>query len=142
MMNTRQIDYVIRRHVHEFDGVFSIDNLPPKDNPKLLVANTDPSHQPGEHWIAISVDRNGDGKYFDSFGRPPLTAFKRYLNKLCRSWSYNKTQYQSVASELCGPYCAVWCILISKNVDLCSLLSSSDTGLNDSIIRQIVSRLM
>jgi len=66
MMNTQQIDYIIRRHVRGFDGVYSSDTLP--DNPKLLVANTQPSDQDGEHWISIYVDRNGDGKYFDSFG--------------------------------------------------------------------------
>jgi len=49
MMNTQQIDYIIRRHVRGFDGIFISDTLPP-DNPRLLVANTQPSDRPGEHW--------------------------------------------------------------------------------------------
>ena len=141
MMNTQQIDYIIRRHVRGFDGVFSSNTLPP-DNPRLLVANTQPSDQPGEHWISIYVDRNGDGKYFDSFSRPPSRNFKDYLDKHCKSWTYNSTQLQSIASKLCGQYCVVWCIFIRKKADLCNLLSSSDTGLNDSIISHIVSRLI
>jgi len=143
-MNTRQIDRVIRHHVRDFDGVYSCDTLPQHNRrPKLLVANTHTSDRPGEHWISIYIDRNGDGKYFDSFGRPPSSTFKRYLNVHCKTWTYNSTQYQSVASKVCGQYCVVWCMFICKNVDICSmLLSSSDTGLNDSIIRNIFSRLL
>ena len=53
-MNTEQIERLIRRHIRDFDGVFSIDRLP--SNPCLLVYNTDPSHRPGEHWVAMYVD--------------------------------------------------------------------------------------
>jgi len=71
-MNTRQIDHAIRRHVRDFDGVYSSDTLLQCNRrPKLFVANTHTSDHPGEHWISIYIDRNGDGKYFDSFGRPP-----------------------------------------------------------------------
>ena len=47
-------------------------------------------------------------------------------------------QFQSAASKLCGQYCVVLCMLNSRKVDLHSLLSSEDSGLNDSIVRQIV----
>jgi len=57
-----------------------------------------------------------------------------YLNRYCRSWTYNRTQFQSAASEFCGQYCVIWCVLNSTKVDLSSLLSSVDTGLNDSIV--------
>ena len=53
-MNTEKIERMIRRHIRDFDGVFSVDRLPSK--PHLLVCNTDPSHRPGEHWVAIYVD--------------------------------------------------------------------------------------
>jgi len=55
----------MRRHVRDFDVVFSRDNLPPK--PLLLVTNTDPATEPREHWVVIRVDENG--YYFDSYGR-------------------------------------------------------------------------
>jgi len=142
-MNSRQIDRVIRRHVRRFDGVYSINTLPRRHGgPKLLVANTDPAYRPGEHWISISVDDRGNGQYFDSFGRAPSKRFHDYMNRHCRRWTYNRTQFQSAASELCGHYCIVWCLFNSRKLDLCNLLSSSDTGLNDSLIRSIVSRMM
>ena len=122
-MNSQQIDRVIRRHVRRFDGIYSIDNLPRHDGPKLLVANTDPADRPGEHWIAISVDDHGNGQYFDSFGRAPLKRCKDYMNRHYRRWTYNRMQFQSVASELCGHYCIVWCLLNGRKIDLCNLLS-------------------
>ena len=48
-----------------FQGVFSADTLPRR--PRLLVCNTDESTKPGQHWIAIHVDTDGRGEYFDSF---------------------------------------------------------------------------
>jgi len=56
-MNTYELERVVGDYVKRFDGVFSSDSLPPK--PRLLVCNTDPSHMPGEHWIAIYVDDDG-----------------------------------------------------------------------------------
>ena len=66
-MNTNEIDRFLRRRLRDFDGVFSVDNLP--ESPHLLVCNTDPSDRPGRHWIAIYVDNEGRGDFFDSFGR-------------------------------------------------------------------------
>jgi len=65
-MNSDEIERFLRRHLEDFDGVFSVDTLPAK--PHLLVCNTDPSYRPGRHWICIFVE-DGRGKYFDSFGR-------------------------------------------------------------------------
>ena len=50
-MNTDQLDRTIRLYAKRFDGVFSSDRLPTK--PRLMVCNTDPSDESGEHWIAI-----------------------------------------------------------------------------------------
>jgi len=40
-MNSDEIDRFLRARVRDFDGVFSIDTL--RDDPRLLVCNTDPS---------------------------------------------------------------------------------------------------
>jgi hypothetical protein len=57
-MNTREIERFINRDRvcrTSFQGVFSRDTLPSK--PRLLICNTDPSDKPGQHWIAIYVDK-------------------------------------------------------------------------------------
>jgi hypothetical protein len=76
MMNTREIERFNRDHVclASFQGVFSRDTLPSK--PRLLICNTDPSDKPGQHWIAIYVDKNLRGEFFDSFGRHPTRISK------------------------------------------------------------------
>jgi len=140
-MNTEQIERLIRRHVRDFDGVFSIDRLP--SNPRLLVCNTDPSHRPGEHWVAMYVDGKGcHGEYFDSFGRPPPATLRRYLDKHCMYWNFNDKQLQSAVSRFCGHYCVFYCILRSRDIDMSRIVSSftSDTGFNDVLVHGFICR--
>jgi hypothetical protein len=92
-----------------FKGVFPSDMLPYKASlPINIIVNTDPSHMPGEHWVSISINKNGIGEYFDSFGLPP---FKRdiidFLEKKCEKWSYNQYSLQNIKSNTCGHYCVL-----------------------------------
>ena len=73
-MNSDKIDRFLRSRLRDFDGVFSVDNLP--EDPHLLVCNTDPSDKPGRHMVAIYIE-NGRGDFFDSFGRRPNADFER-----------------------------------------------------------------
>ena len=106
-MNSDEIDRFLRRHLQDFDGVFSVDNMP--EDPRLLVCNTDASDKPGRHWIAIYI-ANGRGDFFDSFGRRPNADFERYMNRHCVSWNFNDKQLQSIISKFCGYYCIYFCI--------------------------------
>ena len=49
--------------------------------PDIENGRTDPMNQPGTHWIAICVDTNGHGEYFDSFGRKPPEVFEHHMNQ-------------------------------------------------------------
>jgi len=64
-MNSDEVDRFLRARVRDFDGAFSVDNLP--DDLHLLVCNPDPSEEPGRHWIAIYIE-DGRGEFFDPFG--------------------------------------------------------------------------
>jgi len=75
-MNSNEIERFVRARVRDFDGVFSIDNLP--DDQRLLVCNMDFSNKPGRHWIAIYI-RDGRGEFFDSFGHRPSIDFERVV---------------------------------------------------------------
>ena len=97
-MNTQQIDRFPSRRLPDFDGVFSIDTLP--EHPRLLVCNTDPSNEPGRHWVAMCV-RDGRGEFLDSFGRAPNAIFEHYLNRHCLYWTLNDRSLQSVVSRFC-----------------------------------------
>jgi len=140
-MNSDEIDRFLRRRLRDFDGVFSIDTLP--ENPRLLVCNTDPRDAPGRHWIAIYVDEDGCGEFFDSFGRRPNVDFERYMNRHCVSWNFNDKQLQSIVSKFCGHYCIYFCIRRSRGMDMRKIVRSftSDTGFNDALVHAYVCRL-
>ena len=138
-MNTQQIERFLRQRLPDFNGVFSIDTLP--EHPRLLVCNTDPSNEPGRHWVAICV-RDGRGEFFDSFGRAPNAIFERYLNRHCWYWTFNDRRLQSIVSKFCGHYCIYYCVLSSIGIDMRRIVSSltSDTGLNDVLVHGFVCR--
>ena len=140
-MKTSQIDRILESgavYRPVFQGVFSVDTLPPK--PRLLVCNTDPSTKPGSHWVAIYVDKNGRGEYFDSFGRAPQREFEDYMNKHCRVWTFNKRQLQSVISRFCGYYCCFFCLFRCRNIEMTNIVKhfTIDTALNDSIVHRFI----
>ena len=142
-MDTREIERFVKQDGTcrgIFQGVFSVDILPKK--PRLLVCNTDPSSQPGTHWIAIFVDSNRRGEYFDSFGRKPSEIFEEYMNDNCFEWIYNTRKLQSITSSFCGYYCCFYCMFRCKGFDLSRIVNifTRDTNLNDSIVRGFVER--
>ena len=74
-MNTAQIDSVLKQDPvtnKKFCGVFASDKLPQAIETYLcgFVANTDPSHEPGTHWVAFYF-ASKEGEFFDSYGYPP-----------------------------------------------------------------------
>jgi len=140
-MNTDEIERFLKTDAvcrSVFQGVYSVDSLP--DKPSLLVCNTDESTKPGQHWIAIHVDVNGRGEFFDSFGRAPTKHFEAYMKKHCSIWTFNKRQLQSVISSFCGYYCCMYCMLKCRRVDMTRMVAmfTTDTGFNDSIAHGFV----
>ncbi len=121
-----------------FQGVFSSDTLPNK--PRLFICNTDPSNQPAQHWIAIHVDDNGRGEYFDSFGRQPDKHFEHYMNEHCTRWTCNKRQLQSLISSFCGHYCCFYCMLRCRGANINRIVNyfTKDTGFNDVLVHDFV----
>ncbi len=111
-------------------------------NVLLLICNTDPHYKPGTHWIAIYVDKWGRREYFDSFGMEPTAVFKDYMNNLCRYWTFNPKQLQSVLSSFCGHYCCFYCVFRSSGYDMRKVVSmfTSDTAFNDVLVHNFVCR--
>ncbi len=99
-----------------FIGVFARDRLPNLKKKKCcLVLNTDSHEKPGEHWLAIYVDENGFGEFFDSYANnPERFGLINYLNKNCRIWTYNKQIIQG-NSNFCGYYCVLFLLFRARN---------------------------
>jgi hypothetical protein len=88
-MNSRQIDQLLRKNRFTkkiFLGVFASDKIPQKikNFPACFVANTDPSGQRGEHWVAYWVKDGKNVERFCSLGSEPnenaMTFLQQFKN--------------------------------------------------------------
>jgi hypothetical protein len=93
-----------------FKGVFSADNVLQfkPSYASAIVVNTDPSSEPGQHWVAIFIDKHGVGNFFDSYGNKPEyyhSAWNLWLSKWTKHWMYNSRVVQPDNSVHCGVHC-------------------------------------
>lgn len=91
-------------------GVFPCNKLPSKiKKPAFIVANTDPSNKPGEHWVAFYFPTKGHAEFFDSFGQPPNKRFfTNFLKRHSRKYIINNIRFQGNFSSTCGNYCCLF----------------------------------
>lgn len=138
-MDTQEIKHFMRRiNLNIESNVFSANTLPMfVQLPVYLISNLDPNFKPGSHWVAIYIDVNGIGEYFDSFGRKPQGYHKMFLDRNTKKWFYNHNQLQSYLSSVCGKYCLVYLYLKMKNVkmhDFLNVFSNVNMMQNDITI--------
>ena len=48
-----------------------------------MVLNKDPADEPGEHWVAVYINEDRKGEYFDSYGMTPPPCFERFIQRQC-----------------------------------------------------------
>lgn len=104
--------------------------------PTAIVVNTDGCKLPGSHWIAMYVDRNGRGWFFDSYGLPPIVPqHLTRLRKNCKLFRYSTSQLQGPNSQCCGQYCVMFLHFMSCGLGIHRFRStfSNDLSRNDKI---------
>ena len=88
-----------------FVGVFPCNKIPKVEKlPFCLIANTKPHNHPGEHWVAIFVNKEGYGDFFCSYGLKPDKVFVDFMGKHCVDWNYSQKCLQNIMSTTCGQY--------------------------------------
>jgi hypothetical protein len=140
-MDTSEINYHLKL-LSQFDcfiGAFARDQLPEiHSTPCGLILNTDPINKPGEHWVAIYINKSGFGEYFDSYGFPPLHKdIIIFLNKFCpKGWCHNTFMLQSINSLTCGLYCIFYIKTRCLGYSYCHFirLFTNKTFINDKIV--------
>jgi len=144
-MNAQEINRILRNICGEvFIGVFARDRLPREEQlqrPALMVVNTDKARDPGEHWIAIYLNADGTGEYFDSLAQQNKH-FEMYMDKYCTSWIRNTKQLQSITSRFCGHYVVVYCSMRARGTNLNEMTRwfTPDYGFNDVLVHEFVCR--
>jgi len=84
-----------------------MDKIPKFDGfPDSFILNLDPHDLPGSHWIAVFINHEKIGEFFDSYGNKPKDELlSNYLTKNCQDWEHNEKSLQSPYSSVCGQYC-------------------------------------
>lgn len=146
-MDSLQILRNLRKNVNNaFYGVFPSDRLPQHviDRPAYIVANTDPAHKSGTHWVAFYIPKRGNIEYFDSFGKRPedknFLKFIRNNKAKNKCFKHNSKCLQSDYSSLCGHYCCVYLIHRKNGRSLKHFLSNfqrKNRDMNDQIIARM-----
>lgn len=93
---------------------------PVKDGKSAFIVNTDPSGQPGTHWVAFLLDRDlSTIEYYDSFAEDipsdMLIALKDWIDTKVQAPGYLKLKVnhvidQDAKSENCGWFCCKFII--------------------------------
>ena len=138
-MTNDEITFVLNSNVSckkMFIGVFAADTLPTNVNyPCTLIVNTDKSNLPGQHWVAIDIDKNKVGYFFDSYGMTPyVTYFINFLNRFCKRWVFNSKPLQNINTFVCGQYCCLFVLACAENAiaDFLKMYSTNDSYSNDA----------
>ena len=122
-MNTLQIERVLRNESKTkniFKKFCALDQLEKPTFLSTYVIKSDPSREPGEHWVAVYYDNHGQGEYFYSyelfFG---FVGLKSYMDTyLLSSWIYNHKTLQAYFSSFCGYYCVYFISFCYRAVPL------------------------
>ena len=118
-MDSNQLNcYAKILKIADFLGVYASDELSsiPTLETGMLIFNTDPSKNSGEHWIGLCINKEYIF-YFDSLHHD--FQYKKEISDFLINFGkhvvLNAIPVQSIDSKNCGKHCLVFCYVMSKN---------------------------
>lgn len=146
-MNTQQLMCSIRCDDdmnREILGVYASDKIPKNYNslPYGFIANTDPHHLPGKHWVAFYVNEQGVLETFDSYGKAPgeySPFFTRFMNTFERKL-INRKQLQNYNTKVCGQYCLFFLMCRCRRYSMRDIMNifSYNFEINDQFVNSFI----
>ena len=117
-MNSNEINILAKRlKIDSFLGVFAADQLIAIDRYRkgVLICNTNPSNQIGEHWVALCLSRSTI-IYYDSLNTNFYKSdfIQKFLKKHNKNFLRNNFQIQAFTSEKCGIHSIVGSYVLSR----------------------------
>ena len=144
-MKTQQLNRALRRHRDigkYFIGIFANNRLPSEisaggrgGKPLALIANTDPSHKPGKHWVAYFFT-DTTAYYFDSYGLPPSTTSLRKLLTKHRQRQLVFGRRIQGNGKVCGQYCMYFLLAMVYGYTFDCF--GDDLNANDRLVRRLI----
>ena len=105
---------------------------------EFVIVNTEPSYLPGAHWVAFYKNKSQTIEFFDSFGMLPKYYTDNFVKFICKNscksfFLYNDNQIQSNYSNICGLYCLLFYVSVSRNEPFYKFLNKfqCNKSLND-----------
>lgn len=120
--------------------VCAIDQLPrtlKKNKEHGFVINLSRASERGSHWASLYIDKQRNATWCCSFAfKPRGHQIRNFINKNCKTFSYNKQQLQQLNSSVCGMYATLFILHMMNNGTLNSFVKhfSKNLLLNDIII--------
>ena len=140
-MDTYELQKFMRKINPQIEyNVFAANRLPIYSSlPIYVISNMDPDTKPGSHWVAIHIDADGVGEYFDSYGRKPIKMHEKFIKRNSKLWSYNNKQVQNYFTTVCGEYCLMYLYFRYRNMKMSDFLNifSNNTLYNDLIVDEM-----
>ncbi len=121
-------------------NVFAADELSKaaRKVPRFMIVNTDPISKPGQHWVAIFVNRRNEADYFDSFAESPPPLIAEYLRHF-KNVNYSQHKLQDELTFLCGLFAYFFIAHRCQGYkmrDISNFFSFSDYHINDEVVRR------
>lgn len=153
-MDTRELLQLMKSYPPAkkiFYGVFPCDELPENkvvQRPAYFIVNTHPSHMPGEHWLAICLNDDASGEFFDSYGNASNSeifhnSIHSFLKKNCFEIKHSSKQVQRSDSAYCGQHCAFFLCHRARGYSFNQIMSmyTSDLKRNDDMVMSFVKNI-
>lgn len=149
-MDNLQIESILNRLLGDvFCGVWACDLLPSLNpsfrTPAYFIVNTHPAHMPGEHWLALTLEKGGEATFFDSYGFPPdfdhyPSSILQFLENRSQNINYHNRQLQHPLSTVCGQHCIYYLCQRACGLSYQQTLSlySDDVIKNDQMVYDFV----
>ena len=149
MLNTEEIKNLLfsdKRTKTSFRGISASDELPlTAPTSSLYNCNTDPSSQPGKHWIATYIDNKRKADFLDSFGmHPSVEHFETFLKNNSRHWTHSNKALQHPFFDACGYHCIFLSVYRCVGFDMNAIVNMYTNKLmcNDTIVKEFVREKM
>lgn len=135
-MNNLQLERLLQRIMgNVFRGVWACDQLPLLTRcfplPSYFIVNTHKGDQPGEHWLALTLEKDGTATFFDSYGFPPTFEYYppsilHFLKDRAEQILYHDRQLQHPLSVACGHHCVYYLYHRARGMSFQQVLSLYD----------------
>ena len=153
-LSTRVLDHLAKDDIglkRFFQGVYASDELP--QPPPVAsrarrgyIVNTDPSSEPGQHWLAMWTEGNAC-EVFDSYGLP----LELYTNDDLEPWwmkhkflTRSDQSLQALGSQTCGHYCLMYLKAKARGIPTPQFLARWGVNLvqNDRRVAEEITKLI